>query len=254
MLNSHHKDTEEIVHRNMRMGINPTGIAMASEEQLSWLDSGYEYLRHFDYEYSKQLGVPTSIKLTTVQPSGTLSLLPGVTPGVHPAYAQYIKRRVRIASNHSLVDLCRRCNYPIEYQRNFDGTEDRSTYVITFPFAYPEGTLLAKDTTAIKQLELVKFMQEHWSDNAVSCTVYYREEELPEIVNYLEENYEHCFKSLSFMLASDHGFSQAPLEEITKEEYEALTAKVTPITDVIVMGEGDADISESCDSGHCPIR
>jgi len=40
-----------------------------------------------------------------VKPSGTLSLLAGATPGVHPAFARYYIRRVRLASNDKLVGV-----------------------------------------------------------------------------------------------------------------------------------------------------
>jgi adenosylcobalamin-dependent ribonucleoside-triphosphate reductase len=74
-LKCHHKETQDIVNRNMRMGIGMTGILMASEEQLSWLCHCYEELRRYDKIYSKRMGFPESIKLTTIKPSGTLSLL-----------------------------------------------------------------------------------------------------------------------------------------------------------------------------------
>jgi ribonucleoside-triphosphate reductase len=109
----HHAETEQIVHKHMRMGIGITGYLQASEEQRSWLKETYEELRRYDQDYSHTAGFPTSIKLTTVKPSGTLSLLPGVTPGCHPAYARYLIRRIRVASNHSLVDICRNAGYKI---------------------------------------------------------------------------------------------------------------------------------------------
>lgn len=252
MLPCHLKETESIVHKNMRMGIGLTGILQSSEEQIGWLDECYKELRSYDEEYSAKLGVSTSVKLTTTKPSGTLSLLPGVTPGIHPGYAQYMIRRIRISSNHPLVETCRKHGYPIEYQRNFDGSDDRSTVVVSFPFSYPEGTKLAKDMTAIDQLEEVKKMQTLWSDNSVSCTVYYRKEELPEIKKYLKKHYRNNHKSLSFLLHSEHGFAQAPYEEITKEQWEELTANTMLITSVddANIGLDDAE----CASGACPIR
>jgi Intein splicing domain len=182
----------------------------------------------------------------------TLSLLPGVTSGVHPAYAQYLYRRIRIASSHPLVELCRKNGYPIEYVKNFDGTENYETVVVTFPFRYPEGTKLAKDMTAIDQLTEVRKLQTVWSDNAVSCTVYYKKEELPEIRKYLEENYKDNHKSLSFLLHSDHGFIQAPLQEITENEYNDLVSKVKPITAISMNLEMDE--TEECALGVCPVR
>ena len=247
----HLQETADVVHKNMRMGIGVTGVLQASDVQRSWLNDAYTELRAFDKEYSAKHGFPESIKLTTVKPSGTLSLLPGVTSGCHPAYSNYMIRRIRIAADHSLVQVCREHGYPVEYQRNFDGTEDHSTMVVSFPFAYPEGTKIASEMTAIDQLEVVKWLQAEWSDNSVSCTVYYRKEELPEIKKYLAKNYKNNHKSLSFLLHNEHGFKQAPLEEITKEAYDALVASTRLITKVEDASfEGDLE----CAGGVCPVK
>jgi ribonucleoside-triphosphate reductase len=251
-LSCHQKVTEAIVHENMRMGIGITGVLQCTEEQKSWLNDVYGELRKYDEFYSQKHGFNKSIKLTTVKPSGTLSLLPGVTPGCHPAYARFMIRRIRISSNHALVQVCKDHGYHVEYQLNFDGTEDRSTVVVSFPFRHPDHAVLANEMTAISQLETVKWLQEVWSDNSVSCTVYYRMEELPEIKKYLKKHYKNSHKSLSFLLHSEHGFKQAPLEEITEEQYNQLVAN-TRIISAIVDGDIGLDDAE-CASGACPVR
>lgn len=233
------------------MGIGVTGYLQATEEQRSWLPECYKKLRAFDVEYSKQRSWPCSIKLTTIKPSGTLSLLPGVTAGVHPAYAQYMLRRIRIASNSPLVDVIKDHGYHVEPVRRFDGTEDHTTVVASFPFSHPEGTVLANQLSAINQLEYVRRLQREWSDNAVSCTVYYRLEELDEIREYLSTHYNKCFKSVSFLLHNEHGFAQAPLEEISKEEYDKLVKKTRLITSV---SNAEFESPEDCVGGVCPIR
>lgn len=246
------KETEDIVHANMRMGIGVTGYLQATEEQREWLSDCYEYLRIYDEEYSRLAGFPTSIKLTTVKPSGTLSLLAGVTPGAHPAYSQYYIRRIRMASDSSLVSAARRNGYHVEYVRNFDGTEDKSTSVVSFPCSFPEGTSLAADMSAIDQLNVIKRLQSEWSDNAVSVTIYYRKEELDAIKDWLALNYKNM-KSVSFLLHNDHGFDQAPLEEITKEQFEEMSRAITPITSLEALSLEDVDIQD-CEGGACPVR
>jgi hypothetical protein len=246
------KETEDIVHKNMRMGIGVTGYLQASEEQQGWLSDAYTYLRAYDKEYSALKGFPESIKLTTVKPSGTLSLLAGVTAGAHPAYSQHYIRRIRMATESELVKVCRDNGYHVEYVRNFDGTEDHSTVVVSFPCEFPEGTRLANDMSAVDQLNVIKRLQAEWSDNSVSVTIYYRKEELDDIKKWLSENYINV-KSVSFLLHNEHGFDQAPLEEITKEQYEEMKSKVVPITSLSSLNMDDIDIAE-CDSGACPIR
>mgnify|MGYP003639243569 FL=1 len=236
----------------MRMGIGVTGYLQASDEQRSWLSDCYSYLRSYDKEYSRLCGFPTSIKLTTVKPSGTLSLLAGVTPGAHPGYSQYYIRRIRMAADSELVSVCRDNGFHIEYVRNFDGTEDHSTVVVSFPCSFPENTMFADDMTAIDQLNVIRRLQQEWSDNSVSVTIYYRKEELDDIRKWLDENYFDV-KSVSFLLHNEHGFDQAPMEEITKEQYEEMSSKVTPITNINQISMAEVDIQD-CDTGACPVR
>ncbi len=234
------------------MGLGITGYLQATPEQQSWLSDCYQHLRAFDQVYSKQNGFPESIKLTTVKPSGTLSLLPGVTPGVHPAYAKHMIRRIRIAAGHPLITVCKNNGYKVEYVRKFDGTEDHSTMVVEFPFTHSENAIVAKDLSAIDLLGYVQRLQTEWSDNSVSCTVYYKKEELDTIKKYLYKNFATKHKTLSFLLHSDHGFDQAPLEEITKEQYNDLVSKTTLVTSI--GSANDLGLEDDCATGACPVR
>ena len=106
---------------------------------------------------------------------------------------------------------------------------------------------------AVDQLELVKKIQTFWSDNSVSVTVYYRKEELPEIKTWLKDNYATSLKTVSFLLHSDHGFAQAPYEEIAEDKWKELTAKVKPLTSVMISGGEDLE-GLGCDQGVCPVK
>lgn len=256
LLKCHHKETEEIVHKNLRMGIGVTGWLQATEEQISWLSETYDRLRAFDKEYSKKIGVNESIKLTTVKPSGTLSLVANVTAGIHPAYSQYIVRRVRVASNNELVQRYKDAGYPVEFVTDFQGNPDYGTVVIEFPLSYPDHTITANQLTAVQQLEWVKRAQTLWSDNAVSCTVYYKLEELDEIKEWLKKNYKDSIKTVSFLLHSDHGFKQAPLEAISKEEYDRRVGSLKAVDSLHVANSIVEESSESfeCEGGACPVK
>ena len=200
------------------------------------------------------MGWNESIKLTTIKPSGTLSLLAGVTAGGHPAPSGiYFKRRIRISSNSPLIEKCRQNGYHIEYQINFDGTEDKTTFVVEFPCKYPERTVTADDLSVFQQLDMVRFLQKSWSDNSVSVTAYYEKEDIPMLKEYLKKHWKEGFKTLSFLLKSGHGFIQAPFEEIIKGEYIRLSAKVKPITDGNILEEDVSGVDE-CAGGACPIK
>jgi ribonucleoside-triphosphate reductase len=248
-LPSHWKQTNDIVSKNMRLGLGVTGILQALDK-LDWLDEAYTQLRAFDKVWSKQQGWNESIKLATIKPSGTLSLLAGVTPGIHPALYHYYIRRIRMSSSDALVQVCKDKGYPVEYVKKFDGSLDYTTVVVSFPCEVPEGTITSNQLSAVEHLQLISRLQTIWADNAVSATVYYRPEELPYIQAWLAEHYEHEIKSVSFLLANNHGFEQAPYEEITEEEYHRLAESVEPLVSI----EAGDMLEDDCATGACPIR
>lgn len=254
-IGAHAKETDEIVKKNMRMGIGITGVMMSSEKQLSWLDALYLKLRTFDVEYSKKMGWNASIKLTTVKPSGTLSLLAGVTPGVHPSPAgPYYIRRIRIATESPLIRVCKDSGYNVEFQRNFDGSADKSTMVVSFPCKIPEWVKTGDQVDVLDQLDMVRDMQARWSDNSVSVTAYYNKEDIPRIKEYLKMHWKDSFKSLSFLLYYGHGFDQAPYETISLDTYTDMVKGTVPISNITVS---ESDISEDqigCEGGVCPIK
>lgn len=211
------------------------------------------WLRGFDAKYSAERGLPASIKLTTMKPSGTLSLLKGVTPGAHANPAgPYYYRRVRMSAESPLLDLCRKHGYHVEPNIEFDGSFSKTTMVVTFPCKVPEGTPIESDFSFKEQLDVVRRLQREWSDNSVSCTVYYKKEDLPAIKDYLYEHFTSEMKTVSFLLSQGHGFKQAPYETISREVYEQEIAKTTPITSAII-NENSFEVEE-CAGGACPIK
>jgi adenosylcobalamin-dependent ribonucleoside-triphosphate reductase len=250
-----HEKTNIVVGRNHRLGIGVTGFLQAPhlrDEKI--FDAVYKHVEKTDEEYSKVMGVKPSIKLSTVKPSGSLSLLAGCTPGVHPAYAPYYIRRIRMASSDVLVALCKKNGYHVEPQRNFDGSWNRDTMVVSFPIKTPDTAVCAKDISAVQQLEHANWLQTHWSDNSVSVTVYYRKDELPAIKEWLSKNYDQSIKTVSFLLHSDHGFVQAPYEEISEERYNEMVAGTKPITRIDDKDVMELKDSLECGSGACPIK
>jgi hypothetical protein len=248
-------DTNDIVQMNHRLGVGCTGIQQATWWGPKDYDAVYRHMEQADEEYSRILGVKTSNKLTTVKPSGTLSLLPefrgGVlTPGTNDGYGEYHNRRISFSAEDPLVDAARGAGYHVEPKRELDGTENYSTMVVTFPVRQIGG----KTTPALHQLKRHKMMQTYWSDNAVSTTVYYRREELDDIKAYLRRNIKNSIKSVSFLLHSDHGFEQAPLEAITKEQYDEGMTRTVPITSLPDTTEMDLADGVECAGGMCPVK
>lgn len=252
--NYHQPKTDEIVKKNRRLGIGITGCLQALNLfEPEALSRGYAAIREEDKIYSKALGVPESIKVTTVKPSGTLSLLGDVTAGIHPAYSKFYIRRVRFASNDPLIPVLKEAGHKVEPVVKFDGSFDHNTLVAEFPCRTPDGTPVAdEDWNTWKQLDVLKMVQKYWSDNSVSVTVYYKRDEIPKIKQWLKDNLKEI-KSISFLCHSEHGFKQAPYEAITETAYNELVNSVQAI-DIDNIGTArDIDVAD-CEGGVCPVK
>ena len=242
-----------VVRKNRRIGIGITGCLQSNLFKPEILDRVYKELLKEDKEYSKKLGINESIRMTVVKPSGTLSLIVECTAGIHPAHSRYMIRRVRFSASDSLIPLLEEANHKIEPVKNLDGTIDSKTLVVDFYLKYPENTPSINDGFGLfKQLNSIKIAQEHWADQSVSCTAKYQKDQIPEIKSWLEENLSKL-KTISFMQYSNHGFKQAPEEEISKEEFEKLSLKIKPICfEDVENGPEIKDVE--CLGGSCPVK
>lgn len=259
-----HEATNEVVHRNFRMGCSMTGLLQDTPlarspkqlitEVLPWV---YRELDLYDRQYSSDNDFPISKRRTTVEPSGTKSLLAGVLSGLHGAYAEFWIKNMRVsASEEALVRECRRCGYRVEPLLVPGPTgglvEDPDTVVVSFPVAAPKGARLASDMSALDQLESLVLLQKHWADGSASCTITYQEHEVPGIRSWLAERYGEL-KSVCFAPYSNHGFTQAPVVPLTREQYDAEQSLVRPI--VRVSGDTMTEVlDKECVGGSCPVR
>jgi len=249
----HQPKCDAVVKRNRRIGTGITGCLQSPLFNPQTLDRVYQAIQDENKAYSAELGIPESIRTTVIKPSGTISKVFDCYEGVHPGYSRYIIQRVRFSASDPLLPLLKEAGHHIEPVVRFDGTLDHNTQVVDFYVAAPDDAPVADEGwTTWKQLDVVKMAQKHWADQAVSVTVYYRREELPELKAWLADNLKYL-KTISFLCHSEHGFKQAPKETITKEQYEKMSAKIKPI-DTDKAGEGDLQSSLECEGGSCPVR
>jgi len=247
---THDAKTNAVMLRNRRIGCSMTGIVQAINkhgyrEFLDWCDDGYEYIQHLDKKYADWLCVPRSIKTTSVKPSGTVSLLAGATPGVHWDHSPYYLRRVRVQDNHPLVDACREAGYDVEEDAYSD-----DTMVISFPVKVDKLERGKSDVSLREKVDLAAQMQRFWSDNQVSCTAEFDPEEEGDTIPRLLAAYEDRLKGISFLPMEEHGYEQAPYEEISEEEYYEKKAKLEDITGIQL--EHDKE-DKFCDSESCEV-
>jgi ribonucleoside-diphosphate reductase alpha chain len=186
-------------------------------------------------EWSKLLGINPSTAITCVKPSGTVSQLVDSASGIHPRYAPYYIRTVRADIKDPLATMMRDAGVPCEP----DVSRPDSTIVFSFPMRAPDGGVFRDDRTAIEQLELWKTYQLHWCEHKPSITVYVKESEWMEVGSWVWENFD-ILSGVSFLPHSDHTYQQAPYQEISKEEYERLSASM-PLIDWDKLSEYETD-------------
>lgn len=251
----HHKISSEVIARNRRTGNGITGCLASPLFTPQVLDRAYSAIQFEDAAYSAELGIPRSIRTTVIKPSGTMSKVLDCNgyEGIHAAYSKYFIQRVRFASGDLLVPKLRAAGHAMEPVSLFDGSVDTQTMVVDFYVQAPEGCPVAdEDWDTWKQLDVTMMAAKHWADQAVSVTVYYKREDIPQVKEWLRENLQHL-KTISFLCHSDHGFKQAPKEAITRQQYENAMKKIKPIS-LDDVGEGDMISGMECEGGSCPIR
>jgi hypothetical protein len=255
LIETHWVESNRVMMRNRRLGVSITGIAQfiahkGINELKNWLKCGYDTLKNYDDIYSDWFAIPKSIKLTTVKPSGTLSLLGGATPGVHYPESSYYIRRVRLANNSPLLPTLKKSGYKLEPAFG----QENSTVVVEFPVFTGEGVKTQEDVSMWEQLAQASFMQKYWSDNAVSVTVTFDPEKEGKDLERALDFYQYQLKGVSFLPKVPQGkYKQMPYEKIDKETYELMISKLQPLDFNSMLNSAPAEIERYCNNDVCGI-
>lgn len=168
---------------------------------------------------AKRLGIPASDAITCVKPSGTVSQLVDCESGLHPKHARFYFRRVRVDKKDPIAFVL--IDAGLSYEED---VYNSSAWVFTFAQRASEDALVRDDITAVEHLELWLAFQRFWCEHKPSVTVSVREHEWDEVGEWVWEHLDEI-SGVSFLPFSDHTYVQAPYEECTQDEYEALAAK-----------------------------
>jgi len=227
---THWVETNRVQLRNRRIGTSISGIAQFLEskgidELKKWLRVGYSTIQYYDEIYSEWLAVPRSIKTTSIKPSGTVSLLPGVTPGMHYPESNFYIRRIRVASNSELLPYIKEAGFQVEPDMN----DPQYTTVVEVPISIPNVRTISQ-VSMWEQLSLAAFLQRYWADNQVSCTITFNEYEKDQIAPALNY-FQYQLKGVSFLPRLDKtAYPQMPYEAISEKEYKKLIKQIKELT------------------------
>jgi hypothetical protein len=204
-----------------------------------WADTNRVMLRN------RRIG----IKTTSVKPSGTVSLLAGATPGLHYPESRFYIRRIRLSKHSELLEPLQKAGYKVEPAF---GSED-TTMVVEVPVDVGEGIRTAAELSIWEQFGLAAFLQRHWADNQVSCTVTFNPEtegnQIAPCLNY----YQYHLKGISLLPRHDYGaYQQMPYEAINEKTYEKEVNKLGKLSFGVIKNE-EADIDKFCNNDSCEI-
>ncbi|CAM9727465.1 unnamed protein product [Chrysoparadoxa australica] len=252
-------ETNAVLLRNRRIGCSMSGLAQfvaarqvgGLHELGEWCEEGYEEVQQADSDFSERFGIPTSIKSTSIKPSGTVSLLAGATPGMHYPESRFYIRRVRLAANSDMIKPLEEAGYRVE-----EAVGDASTVVVEIPVDVGEGVRTVKDISLWEQLHFAAFLQEKWADNQVSCTVTFDPEAEGPSLKHALDYFQYKLKGVSFLPRIDYGaFPQMPYEEIDEETFRERTMELRVVNLRGVAGAPDAEEEEEpdkfCDADSC---
>lgn len=254
---------DEVQQRDKLLGCSLTGWQdMVNETNLSMEDQAVllqdlrKVAQDAARQYSNELGQSEPLLVTTIKPEGTLSLLPGVSSGVHFSHSPYFVRRIRISSDDPLTKVCEELAYPVLPEVGQD-KENCVTKVIEFPVKVPEGRT-KNDISALEQLNIYKMFMTHYVDHNCSITVHVREHEWEEVEQWVWDNWDEVV-ALTFLSLDDNFYELLPFEAINEEEYNTRVKNMKPFIPSLLSKyekkETQFDIgNDGCETGVCPVR
>ena len=257
LIPTHWEETNAIMQRNRRIGTSISGIANFADTKglpllRTWMDEGYSVVTSYDKSYSEWLGIRESIKMTTVKPSGTVSILAGESPGVHwTPGGKHFLRTIRFSNNDPMLPLFKLANYRIEPS----STDPDNTSVVYFPIK-SESMRSEKDVSIYEKMAIAATAQRYWSDNSVSVTVSFDPKKEAEAIGTVLHMYDGQLKTVSFLAMDDTLYPQMPYTQSTAEEYEEARMTLFPI-DLTGVYEGmafDAVGESYCTTDACEVK
>lgn len=272
---THWEESNSVMSKNRRIGLSMTGIAQflnkfGINELKTWCEKGYKHIKNYDKFISKRFCVNESIKITSIKPSGTVSLLGGATPGIHFPLSRFYIRRVRVSNKSELLQSLLQAGFDVEP----DKMQPDSTMVVSFPIDQGQGIKTIKDVNIWEQVALAAFMQNYWADNQVSCTVSFSQKNEANQLKSVLDLFQYKLKGISFLPQFENStpYPQMPYEEIEESIYNEMCEKIKNKREMYNESNGndkdgngkinkrkslfssdDGEGSNFCDSDKCDI-
>lgn len=249
LLKTANSKTNSIIQKNRRIGVSMSGICDFIDnhsiiEWIEWMNEGYKIIKEYNAILANEAGIPVSIALTTIKPSGTTSNLSNVSPGIHPRLFKYYIRRVRVSKKCTkLIDVLKTANIPYE-----DDIYSSDTLVFSIPIS-SNAKRCQKDYTIWEQMQHISLAQKYFVDNMISVTVTFSKNEISQLKPCIE-NYINEIKGVSFLPQFTDFYKQSPYEEISEDEYYRRMSEIKQADWSKFTGSNGID-TRFCDGDMC---
>jgi len=250
------------------------------QREKAYLEKWREIVHETVWDYCDRHGIKRPNRCTTVQPSGTKSLLTGASPGWHPPKAVRFIRRVTFGKNDPVALACIDYGYnviPSQSDKDEDGNllndpfDSRCTeWLVEIPVAVSWADLPGADDIDIAQFPvLAQFdfamqVQKHYVTHNTSATLELREHEIEELGKAIYQGIENNEGYISFALLARFDayqtFPRLPFEPIDEATYNRLMQEVEERRTMddfhaallkYDQGEGEEAGPSGCDSDKC---
>lgn len=221
------------------------GLQFKRQER-EYLTRWKEIVHRVVWDYCDRHGLKRPNRCTTVQPSGTKSLLTSASSGWHPPKAQRFLRRITFRKNDPVALACIDYGYNVvpsqsdkdEFGNLLNNTFDErcTEWLVEIPVAVPWANLPGADEidiskfSALAQMDFYLQVQKFYVSHNTSATIELRENEVEALGNRIYEVIRDDEGYISAALLArfdDHQtFPRLPFEPVTKQQYEQLMEEV----------------------------
>jgi ribonucleoside-diphosphate reductase alpha chain len=250
---------KKTTEKDALLGVGMTGIGSGAVLNYNLKEAADE-AKEENARVAEIIDVNKAARVTTVKPSGTSSLVLGTSSGIHAWHNDYYVRRIRVGKNEAIYHYLA-INHPELVEDDFFKPTIQA--VISVPQKAPEGSILRTENV-IDMLERTKRFNLEWvrkghrkgaNTNNVSATVSIQEGEWEQVGDWMWENRE-TFNGLSVLPYFGGSYTQAPFEDITKEQFEEMAQHLHSIdlSKIVEFSDDTALMDQAaCAGGACEI-
>ena len=250
---------QETTEKDALIGVSMTGIGSAAVLQMD-MKAAASIVKRENTRVAKLIGINKAARTTCVKPAGTTSLVLGTSSGIHAWHNDYYIRRLRVGKNEAIYSYLS-IHLPELIKDEYFRPHD--TAVIEIPQQAPKGSIVRTES-AFDLLERVKQVSDEWvkpghragsNTHNVSATISLKKDEWGKAGEWMWNNRD-CYNGLSVLPYDGGTYTQAPFEDISKNEYNERMKHLSAVNleNVVEMND-NTDLSGelACAGGSCEV-